>query len=106
MPILNFCAVTGDGLTQCREALAREIEELAGGEVTNEVVITRERHRDALAHTLEALNSALDGLTRQMPPEIIALDIALAAESLGSITGEVSNEDVLDMIFREFCIGK
>src|SRR5216683_2072066 len=106
LPILNFCAVTGDGLSQCREALAREIEELAGGEVTNEVVITRERHRDALAHTLEALNLALDGLTRQMPPEIIALDIALAAESLGSITGEVSNEDVLDMIFREFCIGK
>jgi len=41
-----------------------------------------------------------------MPPEIVAVDVAIAAESLGSITGEVSSEDVLDAIFREFCIGK
>jgi tRNA modification GTPase len=105
-PILNFCAVTGDGLGECREALAREIERLAGGQVTNGVVISRERHRDALAHTLEALNSALDGLMGRMPPEVVAVDIALAAELLGSITGEVSTEDLLDAIFREFCIGK
>jgi tRNA modification GTPase len=106
LPIMNFCAVTGDGLTQCRETLAREIEELAGGAAANQVVISRERHRDALARTLEALNSALSGLKRQMPPEIIAIDIALTAELLGCITGEVSSEDVLDAIFREFCIGK
>ena len=106
LQVMNFCAVTGDGLTQCREKLAREIEELAGGEVTNEVVISRERHRDALGRTLEALGSALNGLRGRMPPEIVAMDIALAAESLGSITGEVSDEDVLDAIFREFCIGK
>jgi tRNA modification GTPase len=106
LPILSFCAVTGEGLAQCREALAREIDDLAGGEAANDVVISRERHRDALAHTLEALNSALYGLIGQMPPEIVALDMALAAESLGSITGEVSSEDVLDAIFREFCIGK
>jgi tRNA modification GTPase len=106
LPILNFCAVTGDGLTQCREALAQEIEELAGGGAANEVVISRERHRDALARALEALRSALDGLMGRMPPEIVAVDIALAAEALGAITGEVSSEDVLDVIFREFCIGK
>jgi tRNA modification GTPase len=103
---MNFCAITGDGLTQCRETLARAIEELAGGEITNEVVISRERHRDALGRTLEALGSALNGLMGRMPPEIVAMDIALAAESLGFITGEVSGEDVLDVIFREFCIGK
>lgn len=106
LQVMNFCAITGDGLTQCRETLAREIEELAGGTAFNEVVISRERHRDALARTLEALDSALSGLTGGMPPEIVAIDIALAAESLGSITGEVSGEDVLDAIFREFCIGK
>jgi tRNA modification GTPase len=106
LPIMDFCAVTGDGLTQCRERLMQEIEELAGRVVTDEVVIARERHRDALARTLEALSLALSGLRREMPPEIVAMDIALAAESLGFITGEVSSEDVLDAIFREFCIGK
>jgi tRNA modification GTPase len=106
LPITNFCAVSGDGLTQCRETLAREVEQLAGGEVTDEAVISRQRHRDALARTLEALGSALSGLRRRMPPEIIAIDIALAAESLGIITGDVTSEDILDAIFHEFCIGK
>jgi tRNA modification GTPase len=106
LPVLNFCAVNGDGLDQCREALAREIAGLARGRVNNEVVISRERHRDALARALEALETALDGVRGHMPPEILAVDIALAAESLGLITGEVSTEDILDAIFREFCIGK
>jgi tRNA modification GTPase len=105
-PIMNFCAASGEGLAQCREKLAREVEELAGGEASTEVVITRERHRDALARTLDALGSALSGLLQRMPPEIVAIDIALAAESLDSITGAVTSEDVLDAIFREFCIGK
>jgi tRNA modification GTPase len=106
LPVLNFCAIDGHGLNQCREALKREIEEIAGGEVTNDIIISRERHRNALACAREALNAALDSLRRRMPPEIVAVDITLAAESLGLITGEVSTEDVLDAIFREFCVGK
>jgi tRNA modification GTPase len=106
LPIMNFCAVSGDGLTQFREALARVVEELTGSELGHEVLISRERHRDALSHTLQALESALSGLIGQMPPEIVAIEIAFAAEALGGITGEVSSEDVLDAIFREFCIGK
>jgi len=106
LPILNFCAITGDGLTQCKRRLVQEIDELAGGWSASDVIISRERHRDALARTLDALNSARSGLIGRAPLEIVALDIALATESLGSITGEVSSEDVLDAIFREFCIGK
>ena len=41
-----------------------------------------------------------------MPPEIVAVDVALAADALGTITGEVTSEDILDAVFREFCIGK
>jgi tRNA modification GTPase len=106
LPILNFSAATADGLAELRDALAGEIRELVGGEVANNAVISRERHRDALAHALEALESARHALLARMPPEIVAVDIGLAAESLASITGEVSTEDVLDAIFREFCIGK
>jgi tRNA modification GTPase len=105
LPILNFCAISGDGLGQCRESLRQVIDHLAGTE-SNQVVISRARHRDALGRTLEAVELALNGLRSAMPPEIVALDIALAAETLGSITGEVTSEDVLDAIFREFCIGK
>jgi tRNA modification GTPase len=107
LPILDFCALDGDGLSECRQALVQEIERLAGGEIAQEeIAISRERHRDALACTLDSLESGLEAIRGNMPPEVVAIDITLAAESLAVITGEVSNEDVLDAIFREFCIGK
>ena len=55
---------------------------------------------------LGALKNARSSALSLMPPEIVAVDIMAAASALGSITGEVSGEDVLDAIFRDFCIGK
>ena len=54
---------------------------------------------------LGALKNARTSALSLTPPEIVAVDI-MAAAALGSITGEVSGEDVLDAIFRDFCIGK
>ncbi|HEV2170644.1 MAG TPA: tRNA uridine-5-carboxymethylaminomethyl(34) synthesis GTPase MnmE [Candidatus Binatus sp.] len=71
-----------------------------------QLAISRERHRDALAMALEALKNAHHSSLSLMPPEIVAVDITAAASALGSITGDVSSEDVLDAIFRDFCIGK
>ena len=70
------------------------------------MTISRERHREALARALEALAAAKHSALQSMPPEIIAVDVALASDALGEITGEVHTEDVLDAVFREFCIGK
>jgi len=72
----------------------------------DQIAISRERHRDALATALQALKNARTSALSLMPPEIVAVDIMAAASALGSITGEVSGEDVLDAIFRDFCIGK
>ena len=55
---------------------------------------------------LEALKNAHSAALSLMPPEIVAVDIMAAASALGTITGEVSGEDILDAIFRDFCIGK
>jgi tRNA modification GTPase len=55
---------------------------------------------------LHALKAARESALRAMPPEIVAVDVGAAADSLGAITGEVTSEDVLDKIFSEFCIGK
>ncbi len=71
-----------------------------------QLTISRQRHRDALSIALEALKNARRSALSQMPPEIVAVDIMAAAAALGSITGEVSTDDVLDAIFRDFCIGK
>lgn len=70
------------------------------------VAISRERHREALAHALDSLAAARRSALSAMPPEIVAVDVMTAADALGSITGIVGTEDVLDALFREFCVGK
>jgi tRNA modification GTPase len=65
-------------------------------------LITRARHREALSHCV----AALDRFASAALPELAAEDLRLAVQSLGRITGRVDVEDMLDVIFREFCIGK
>jgi tRNA modification GTPase len=65
-------------------------------------LITRARHRRALEDCLAALRRYELALL----PELAAEDLRLAARALGRITGRVDVEDLLDIIFREFCIGK
>ena len=65
-------------------------------------VPTRQRHRDALKATVEALERATVGEL----PELVAEDIRLAARALGRITGRVDIDEILDTVFRDFCIGK
>jgi tRNA modification GTPase len=107
LPILDFSATTTEGLDQLREELLGAIETLAGDDNSiSNIPISRERHRAALAQALDALAATRTSLCVSMPPEIIAVDLTLATEALASLTGAISNEDILDTVFREFCIGK
>jgi tRNA modification GTPase len=111
MPILPLSAIDLEDAAKLRAELTKTIEALvhypSSATLTNdEVTISRERHRDALASALTALRNAHASALAPMPPEIVAVDISAAADALGSITGEVTSEDVLDAIFRDFCIGK
>ena len=73
-----------------------------GGEL---VLITRARHRRALQDALDALKRAAMGQDFGQE-EIVAEELRLAAAALGRLTGRIDVEDVLDVIFRDFCIGK
>ena len=109
LPILPFSAINVEEAAPLRAELTRAIAALVdpSAPTTNDqIAISRERHRDALAMALEALKNAHSAALSLMPPEIVAVDIMAAASALGAITGEVSGEDILDAIFRDFCIGK
>src|SRR5260370_14403189 len=109
MPLLAFSALKAEGVSELRDRLERAVEALLGkrGENGPEgVAISRERHREALARELEALESARQARVSSRPPEIAAADVGLAAEALASSTGAVTTEDVLDAVFPEFFIGK
>jgi tRNA modification GTPase len=98
----RLSAVTGEGIEPLMAALAHEAAaQLDSGE---SVLITRARHRDALEETLAALRRVIAEPGRG--EDLIAEDLRLAAAALGRLTGRIDVEDVLDVIFRDFCIGK
>jgi tRNA modification GTPase len=70
-------------------------------------IVTRTRHRRALEDTVAALDRALaEGAKTGDSEELIAEELRAAATVLGRLTGRVDVEDILDVIFRDFCIGK
>jgi tRNA modification GTPase len=75
---------------------------LAGGE---SALVTRERHRRALEDTQMALRRAL-AHDLASSEDLLAEELRIAGRALGRLTGRVDVEDVLDVIFHDFCIGK
>ncbi len=70
------------------------------------LIVTSSRHRDVLSKTKEHVNAALQSLTNGVTGDFLAIDLRSALHELGTITGEITNEDVLDSIFSRFCIRK
>ncbi|MBL8706818.1 MAG: tRNA uridine-5-carboxymethylaminomethyl(34) synthesis GTPase MnmE [Rhodospirillales bacterium] len=99
-PVLPVSLVTGDGFAAARAAIADRVRALS--DTAGSPVLTRARHRAALGTAADALERA--GAVPAV--ELLAEDLRLAARSLGRITGRVEVDDVLDVVFREFCIGK
>ncbi len=97
----NLSALQGAGLEGLLDALKTYARAYFGSESG---LITRERHRHALQGAQAALTRALaEGPGRE---EILAEELRLASRALGRLTGKVDVEDILDVIFRDFCIGK
>lgn len=91
---------TGDGLKPLLSAVTGRVAALVGGGTG--APLTRARHREAL----EYAKAALERFRAAPLPELAAEDVRLAVRALGRITGRVDVEDLLDVIFRDFCIGK
>jgi len=96
---LPISALTGEGIEALLSALA---ERVAQNYRIEAPLLTRARHRQFLEEAATSLRRSVDALL----PELRAEDLRLALRSLGRITGAVDVEDLLDVIFRDFCIGK
>jgi len=74
--------------------------------ISDSTIISNTRHYEALTNTLQAISQVASAMQQNIPADLVASDIRQALYHLGTITGEISNDDVLDNIFRNFCIGK
>ncbi len=97
-------ATTGEGLDGLEYALMERVREQIS--LSEHPIITRTRHREGLQECLASLDRVEEGLRAGRETELVAEDLRLAARALGRITGRVDVEDLLDIVFRDFCIGK
>jgi len=70
------------------------------------VIISNVRHYEALSHVSESLGRVMKGIAENLPEDLLSQDIREAIHYLGEITGEVTTDEVLGNIFKNFCIGK
>ena len=102
--LLPISAKTGSGISTLRDLLASTQRDLLADSDTT--LVTNQRHVQALADARTSLLRVRDGLASGLPTDLAAQDIREAIYSLGSIVGEISTDEVLGNIFRNFCIGK
>jgi tRNA modification GTPase len=97
-------AVTGKGVEDLVAALVRFASETFRH--SEPALVTRERHRSRLNEVLAALRDAVTKAEQGAGEELVAEDLRHALTGLGRLTGRVDVEEILDVIFREFCVGK
>lgn len=101
IPAVFISTQNGEGTPALLSALEKKIKILMDAP-RGTPSLTRARHREALEHTAGLLSRAMAAPS----PELMAEELRLSARTLGRITGRVDVEDLLDVIFKDFCIGK
>ena len=109
IPLVKISAKSGEGLVDLMSTLSNKASDLVG--TSDSTLVTNLRHYEALRKSEAPLRRVLSGLGATdhgtpLPPDLIAQDLREALHYIGSIVGEISTDEVLGSIFREFCIGK
>lgn len=100
--VIGISAKYKSGLNDLHNAL-KQVQPLSDSDAT---LVTNIRHYEALLHTSESLVSVKDALEANIPTDLISQDLREAIHYLGSITGEITSDEILGSIFSRFCIGK
>jgi tRNA modification GTPase len=103
VPALATSALTGEGIPALRE---RILALATGGAAAEPGMLTSLRHQQAIAAAISALADAARASTGSIPHEMILMDLYRALWALDSLTGQTTPDDILNLIFSTFCIGK
>ena len=97
-------ATKGTGITHLITKLIGIIDIAHSG--SQQLIVTNLRHYEALKECSESLDRVLNGFNESIPEDLIAVELRQAIHYLGEITGEISTDEILGNIFKNFCIGK
>ena len=100
-----YCSIiNNEGLEKIQSSILQRTKNWEN--INQDFVITNQRHFEALTNTLKSVELVNNGILSNKSGELLAIDIKEALQYLGEITGEITNEHLLDSIFKDFCIGK
>ncbi|MBN1661233.1 MAG: tRNA uridine-5-carboxymethylaminomethyl(34) synthesis GTPase MnmE [Anaerolineae bacterium] len=104
-PAVAISALTGEGLSDLERSMVELI--FAGQVVAGETpAVTNPRHKEALNRALKAVEETLAAQRAGELPDLVAIDLSTAVHILGEITGQTASEELVEMIFARFCVGK
>ncbi|HHW10857.1 MAG TPA: tRNA uridine-5-carboxymethylaminomethyl(34) synthesis GTPase MnmE [Firmicutes bacterium] len=106
LPVVEVSALTGFGLEELEQAMLRQTGLEDVGLLYEQSVISRPRQKGALAAAAMAMKNFLQGVEEGLTADCLAMDLEEALWQLGSLTGEVHREDIINDIFAQFCVGK
>lgn len=104
IPLISLSAKVGSGVEELKKALVESFK--SGALSQDDTIVSNARHYDALQRAYASLIEVQTGIENDISSEFLAIDIRATAEALGSITGEITNDELLGNIFSQFCIGK
>ena len=104
-PRVQTSAVTGDGIPELRDEILRHVGGYSGGQAETGF-LTNLRHQGLVRQSLTALETATVAVHNRVPHEMLLLDLYNALRPLDEITGATTYEDILNLIFSTFCVGK
>jgi len=104
-PAVSISALTGQGIDALEAAI---VETVLSGQVTasDVPVVSNPRHKERLSRALEHVGAAVAAARAGLTFDLVAIDLAVAVDALGQITGQTASDDLLESIFGHFCIGK
>jgi len=102
--VLMVSATANSGIEELKNLLLKSVD--TSGLSSPQLIVTNARHFEALSNVSESLERVLDGFRNGIPTELISTDIRQAIYHLGEITGQITTDEILGEIFRNFCIGK
>jgi tRNA modification GTPase len=105
-PVVDISTVTGEGIDRLRTEIHGAFISGRAVDGRESAVISQERHFEALSKSLVAFSRVTDALDSSAQLEILSVDLREALAAIGEVTGETTPDDVLDLIFSRFCIGK
>ena len=105
-PTVSISALKGEGIDDLKKTIYTSLIQRGVRTSPEHLIVANIRHKNALIQIRDNLSNAMKGMEEGTPFEFIAFEIRSALETLGELVGETTSEEILNLIFDQFCIGK